>query len=219
MMHAETVLVATAARAGRGRLLGGHLAHAIALGGFILATATVLVWPVQSDEVRRRRLEDDRAPTADRAWLQMAALGLFSAAAIHLAVTPAHFGQWWAYGVFFLGAASSQIAFGVLLLARPSRRVLVAGAAGSVAVVALWLASRLTGLPVGPDHGATEPFRVLDVLATVSEMATALCCVVALRLGAPRPAWRWAWWGLATRLVALLLSLGVPLTAAVSPRG
>jgi len=217
--HPGAELVALAARAARGRLLGGHLAHLIALGGFVLATTTVLVWPVQSEEVRRQRLDDDRAPTADRAWLQAAALGLFSAAAIHLAVMPTHFRQWWLYGVFFAGAASSQIALGILLLARPSRRLLAAVAAGSLAVVGLWLGSRVVGLPFGPDRSATEPFGVLDVLATVAEVATAVSCVAALRLGAPRPAWRWSWWGLVTRLSALVLTFAVPLTAAISPRG
>lgn len=205
--------------AARGRLLGGHLAHAAAAAAFVLAVTTVLVWPVQSEEVRHERQEADRAPTADRGWLQGAALGLFCAAAVHLAVMPTHFRQWWLFGVFFLGAATLQVALGVLLLTRPSPRLLAAGAAGSVAVVVLWLASRLVGLPFGPDHGATEPFGVLDMLATVAELSTAVCCVVARRAGAARPAWRWSWWGLTMRLAALVLTLGVPLTAAVSPRG
>jgi hypothetical protein len=206
-------------RAGAGRLLGGHLAHAVALGGFVLATTTVLVWPVQSDEVRRRRVVDDRAPTGDRGWLQAAALGLFAAAAVHLAVMPTHFRQWWLDGTFFLAAACSQAAFGVLLLARPTRRLLAAAAAGSVAVVGLWLVSRLVGLPFGPDRATTESFGILDGLATAAELGAATFCAVALRRGASRPAWRWSWWGLATRLAALVLTLGVPLTAAVSPRG
>ena len=217
--HGDAELVVLAARAARGRVLGGHLAHVVALGGFVLATATVLVWPVQSDEVRRQRLDDDRAPTADRAWLQAAALGLFSAAAVHLAVMPTHVRQWWLYGAFFAAAASSQVVLGIVLLARPRRRVLAAVAVGSMAVVGLWLMSRVVGLPVGPDHGATEPFGVLDVLATVAEVATAVSCVAALRLGVPRPAWRWSWWGLVARLSALVLTFAVPLTAAVSARG
>lgn len=219
MTGAGLEVVAAVTGAPRGRLLGGHLAHAVALAAFVLATTTVLVWPVQSEEVRHERQETDRAPTADRTWLQGAALGLFCAAAVHGAVMPTHFRQWWLFGVFFLGAASFQVGLGVLLLARPSPRLAVAGAAGSIAVVALWLVSRLAGLPLGPDHGATEPFGVLDVLATAAELATATCCVLALRADAMRPAWRWSWWGLTTRLAALVLTLGVPLTAAVAPRG
>jgi hypothetical protein len=211
--------LAAATHASRQLVLGGHLVHALELGAFVLAVTTALVWPVQSEEVRQDRQQSDRAPTADRTWLQGAALGLFSAAAVHLAVMPTHFRQWWLFGLFFLCAALFQVGLGVLLLVRPSGRLAAAGAAGSVAVVALWLGSRMVGIPVGPDHGAAEPFGVLDVLATTAELATAVCCVLARRAGAARPAWRWSWWGLATRLAVLVLTLGVPLTAAVSARG
>lgn len=219
MTSAGLARLVAATGASRRPELGGHLAHAIALAAFVLATTTALVWPVHSEEVRHERREADRAPTADRAWLQGAALGLFCAAAVHLVVMPTHFRQWWLFGAFFVGAAVLQVGLGALLLTQPSPRLLAAGATGSLVVVALWLVSRLAGLPFGPDHGAAEPFGVLDVLATAAELSTAACCGLARRAGAARPAWRWSWWGLTTRLAALVLSLGLPLTAAVATKG
>ncbi|HZU79782.1 MAG TPA: hypothetical protein VE991_07675 [Acidimicrobiales bacterium] len=212
-----TAVLATAGASGR--LLGGHLVHAVVFGSWGLAVVVVLLWPHDSAEHRADKERRGLVPTADRSWLQMAALGSFAAGATHGAVMPAHFRQSAAYGVFFLGAAAAQVALGVVLLTRPSPRLLTAALAGSLAVVALWAASRFWGVPVGPDHGAVEPVGVLDVLATVAELATAVGVGAVLRGGRPRPAWRWTWWGPGMRLAAFVLAAGVPVTAALVPRG
>jgi hypothetical protein len=68
---------------------------------------------------------------------------------------------------------------------------------------------------------------VLDVLACLAELTTA-ACAVALLVGqrrrrsagvALRPAWRWSGWSLPLRIALLAVSIGVPWTALLAPRG
>ncbi|HVA08424.1 MAG TPA: hypothetical protein VNG12_16945 [Acidimicrobiales bacterium] len=142
-----------------------------------------------------------------------------AAAIVHFAVTPEHFAQSWLYGAFFLCAASVQVIVAVLLLVRPARQLLTAVAAGSICIVALWVVSRVVGVPVGPDNGATEPFGTLDVLATIAELVTATSCIVAVLVHRFQAGWRWSLWSLAMRLALLATIVGTPLMTAVSKRG
>lgn len=205
--------------AAAGKVLGGHLVHAVVFGGWALAVLVVVLWPHETAERRQHKAGLGLVPTADRTWLQVAALGLFAAAATHGAVMPDHFRQSWLYGAFFLGAASSQLTTGVLLLGHPSPRLVRAALAGSVAIIVLWTVSRFVGVPIGPDNGGTEPVGVLDVVATVAELVTAAGAWAVLRSGTFRPAWRWTWWAPTTRLIALAVAAGVPVTAVLAPKG
>jgi len=155
----------------------------------------------------------------DYGWLQAAALGLVVAAFAHLAVMPDHLHESWMYGTFFLCIAIAQTVLASLILARPTRNTLAAGVAGSFAVVALWAASRFIGVPIGPDNGGTETIGVLDVLATIAELLTAVSCSILLWRGRARPAWRWSLWSAQLRLMLLTTSIGVPLAAIFSSRG
>lgn len=202
---------------GASSFVSQHLAHLAVFGGFGLATAVVLVWPTRRDEPSLRPGEVE--PSRDRSALQVACLGLCAAAATHFAVMPAHFRQSWLYGAFFLCAATAQLVLAGAVLVHPTRPLLTAVLAGSLAVVVLWTVSRFVGIPIGPDNGATEQIGALDVLATLAEVATALACLVVLRTGLARPAWRWSAWTLPLRLALLAASIGVPLAAAVAPKG
>ncbi len=144
-------------------------------------------------------------------WCQAMAVSSVSAALIHLAVMPSHFRQSVWYGSFFLGAALGQVYFASMVLSKPSRRWVMAGVAGSTLVVALWLITRIVGVPIGPDNGATEPFGLLDILASVAEIATAVFGGLALHSWSGRPAWRLSQWSRVMRLAA-----GVSIVVAVA---
>lgn len=106
---------------------------------------------------------------------------LVAAALVHLAVTPSHFAQWWAFGAFFALAALVQVAQAVQLLRRPSSRLIAWICAANAAIVVVWVLSRTSGLPVGPESGRPEAVGWLDVLTTYDEAV--LIAILAIELG------------------------------------
>jgi FtsP/CotA-like multicopper oxidase with cupredoxin domain len=108
-----------------------------------------------------------------------AAVLTLGAGAIHLAVMPEHLEEYLPFGLFFLVVAAAQIVAAPLLLVRPSRRLAVGVAVGSLALVALWLISRTAGLPVGHEPWRPEEVGVPDVACVLLE---GLGAVVALAL-------------------------------------
>jgi hypothetical protein len=99
-----------------------------------------------------------------------AALSLL-AAIIHLLVMPEHFEEWWGYGTFFLVVALAQGLYALFLLRRPGRPLLLAGVAGNLAIVILWLVTRTSGIPLlGPHAGEIEEVGALDLLCTLAEL-------------------------------------------------
>ncbi|GAB3067294.1 hypothetical protein [Pedococcus soli] len=112
--------------------------------------------------------------------IRCAALLSVGAALIHVGVSADHFREWWAAGLFFLVTAAAQLAWAAWLWARPaSRRVLAVGAAGSVALVLLWVVSRTSGLPIGPEAGVAEAVGAADVVCGILELACAGLALVA----------------------------------------
>ena len=79
-----------------------------------------------------------------------------SAAAIHFAVVFEHFSEYVLYGVFFLIISWAQAIWAAVVLWRPSRPWLWLGIAGNAIILAVYFASRTTGLPFGPDKGHTD---------------------------------------------------------------
>ena len=102
------------------------------------------------------------------------------AAAIHFAVTFAHFGVYVPYGVFFLVISWAQLVWPAVLLWRPSRWWLGLGIAGNAAIVAVYVASRTVGLPFGPDLHHPEPPGALDVVSVILEAALIAGCAALL---------------------------------------
>jgi hypothetical protein len=102
------------------------------------------------------------------------------AAAIHFAVIFEHFAEYALYGVFFLVVSWAQLIWAAVVLWRPSRLWLWLGLAGNALVVAVYVASRTTGLPLGPDVGHPEPVGGLDVVSTVLELALVAGCAALL---------------------------------------
>jgi len=131
---------------------------------------------------------------ATRAWISYLAGALSLVAALaHLWVMPEHFEEWWGYGVFFLSAAVVQGLYGVVLLRRPGRTLLLLGLVGNLALVLLYTVTRTAGVPFfGPHAGEVEGMGALGLSAVFAEAALVGALVVLLRperrLGVVEPA-------------------------------
>jgi len=128
-----------------------------------------------------------RGKSAEYGWpaghpiLWVGALISLVAASIHVLVTPEHFQEWWGYGVFFLVSAVLQAVFALVVIGRPSRAVLIAGLVGNLAIVAMWVVSRSSGVPFfGPNVGEIEEIGVHDIVATAAEIVLVLLLAYAL---------------------------------------
>jgi hypothetical protein len=102
------------------------------------------------------------------------------AAAIHFAVIFEHFDEYVLYGVFFLIISWAQLIWAAVVMWRPSRLWLWLGIAGNALVLAVYLASRTTGLPIGPDINNPEPVGGLDVVSGILEVALIAGCAALL---------------------------------------
>ena len=118
--------------------------------------------------------------------IRCAALLTVGAALIHVGVSADHFQEWWAAGLFFLVSAAAQLGWAAWCWSRASsRRVLLAGAGGSVALALVWAVSRTSGLPFGPEAGVAEPVGVADAVCVALEVLSAGLAVVAATAWAP----------------------------------
>src|SRR5918995_6637542 len=108
---------------------------------------------------------------ARRSLSGMAVALTLGAAMIHVWAMPEHFGEWWFYGVLFLLAALLQGFYGVALWLWGGRRIFLLGIGGNLAIVAFYLVTRTWGVPFGPHVGEVEAVGVLDLTATISELA------------------------------------------------
>jgi hypothetical protein len=109
----------------------------------------------------------------------LAALSV-GAAAIHFAVIFEHFNEYVLYGVFFVIISWAQLIWPAVLLWRPSRPWLWLGIGGNAVILAVYLASRTTGLPFGPDIHNPEPVGGLDVMSGILEFALIAGCAALL---------------------------------------
>lgn len=126
-------------------------------------------------------------PAAPRLLVLIAAASVV-AAVVHVWVAPEHFDESALYGTFFVATAVAGIGYAALVLARPTRGVLLAGVLGNAAIVALWLVTRLIAVPLGPGAGETEPFGALDLLASGAEMVAFGAALLAMFAGTTRAA-------------------------------
>lgn len=110
------------------------------------------------------------------------------AAAVHASVGPEHFREAFIYGLFFLCAATAQLGWVVLTLARPRRWLPFGAFAGNLAVVLLWAWTRTIGDFAGPERGQTEQIGAMDIVATTCELAVVICAALWIRQLLTRPA-------------------------------
>ncbi|MBI3648489.1 MAG: hypothetical protein HY240_07065 [Actinobacteria bacterium] len=120
---------------------------------------------------------------AERPQVERLALAGLSAAAgaIHLLVVREHLQEYALFGAFFLVSGLAQLAWAAMALGPRGSGFYLAGNLGNAAIVALWIASRSLGLPIGPEHWTPEILAFHDVLCTVFEVALAIGCGVMLR--------------------------------------
>ena len=109
-----------------------------------------------------------------------AALMSAAAAAIHGAVTVAHFREYVPFGLLFGATALAQAAWAALVITAPAARLLAAGAAGNAAIVAAWALSRAVGLPVGPGRWTPEPAAAFDLAASTLELGVVAAAIALL---------------------------------------
>lgn len=121
---------------------------------------------------------------------RLAAATMAGAAVIHLGVMADHFREWWAAGTFFLVVGVAQLVWALLVWTSPvPRRLLWAGIGGNALVVLVWLVSRTTGLPFGPDAGHPEAVGTADVVCVILEIAGAALALALVPLAVRERAW------------------------------
>ena len=103
------------------------------------------------------------------------------AAVIHVLAAIGHIQEYALYSVFFEMLAAGQVAWGVAVYRSPTRRLLGVGAVVSLLVVVLWIVSRTSGLPFGPEAWRPESVGAVDALATADETLLALLVIRYLR--------------------------------------
>ena len=139
--------------------------------------------------------------------LWLAALLSVGAGAIHFAVAPAHFAEYALFGWAFVAVAWLQMLWALGITSRRSRPLLVAGIAGNLLLVAIWLWTRVVSVPLGPGAGEAEAFGWLDGVVVGMELAIVFLILVDLfgerHLGRPGP------------VLALIVVGSVALTAIV----
>ena len=100
---------------------------------------------------------------------------------IHVAAAVDHLNHYWLHGVFFAVLAAGQLALSVGLYRSTRTHPLVIAIVTSLAVVMLWVLTRTSGLPVGPEPWHAEPVGPLDAVATADELLLALLAALQLR--------------------------------------
>ena len=124
---------------------------------------------------------------ARRSLSGMAVALTLGAAMIHVWAMPEHFGEWWFYGVLFLLAALLQGFYGVALWLWGGRKIFLLGIGGNFAIVVFYLITRTVGVPFGPHVGEVEAVGVLDLTATMCEVALVVTLAVLYRMGKEVP--------------------------------
>jgi hypothetical protein len=107
------------------------------------------------------------------------AIVLAVAAGVHGTLLPSHARESALLGFGFGVAAAFQLSAAVLVLTRPTVRLLSLVAVGSALMIAAWALSRTVGLPLPPSEWTPEPLGFVDVLTSLFE-ASAIGLALAL---------------------------------------
>jgi hypothetical protein len=100
---------------------------------------------------------------------------------IHFDAAIQHVDEYLLYSLFFVLLAAAQCLWGVAVYKSPSRKLLSAGVTMSLLVTVLWIVSRTSGFPIGPQAWTPEPIGALDSIATANETVLAVLVFLQLR--------------------------------------
>jgi hypothetical protein len=115
--------------------------------------------------------------------VRLAAVLVGFAAAIHISAGVEHLEEWWVFAIVFLLTAALQAAWSIVVWRRSSRRLLLLGLMLNGGIAIVWLFSRTTGLPIGPESFTRETIGLVDAQSTVNELLG--CVLIASCLLAP----------------------------------
>jgi hypothetical protein len=136
------------------------------------------------------------------------ALASLSAGLIHVMAGFHHWGEWWLFGLGMFVMAVAQVAGAAVLGYTSGRLALVAALVVNLPIVALWVWSRTTGLPFGPEPGETEAIGLPDAVCTVTELVI-MGGVIALWRGASdRALSRWSTLALVVFAIGAMTGFG-----------
>jgi hypothetical protein len=108
---------------------------------------------------------------APRRLVYLAATLSFVAGYVHFAFAESHFQEWWGYGAFFVVAGNLQALFAALLVWRPRPWHPLAGIAGNLAIVVVYVITRTNGIPLGPHARVVEAAGAIDWVTTAGQIA------------------------------------------------
>jgi hypothetical protein len=160
----------------------------LVVGGAIFTAIALRTRPVHSGSVAfhalpagaaGRRPDAAAAAAAVRRTLVIAIAGLSAGAAvIHLAAAPSHYAEIGDLAAGFVASAAFQAIWVRWCLAGPSRRTIVVGITGNLAIVAAWTWTRTVGLPVGAFAGSPEPVGYPDSASVAFELLIVVGLVI-----------------------------------------
>lgn len=145
--------------------------------------------------------------------LMIALASTAGAGVLHASVIGEHLEEYWLFGAFFIASTFLQLAWAGAALLYPSRLLLVLGVMGNGGIALVWLLSRTTGLPVGPEPWTREQVGWTDVVATALEVVAIL--VVWALLRTRRMPNRATLWSASRRARVVAVAIGVLITTLV----
>jgi hypothetical protein len=108
---------------------------------------------------------------APRLLVYLAAALSLLAGYVHVVYAESHFQEWWGYGAFFVAAGNLQALFAALIVWRPRAWHPLAGIAGNLAIVVVYVLSRTSGIPLGPHARVVEDAGAIDWATTAAQVA------------------------------------------------
>lgn len=152
-----------------------------------LGTASIMVGrPAHLSSRTARDVGRHLALVEEAPAVVVLAIASMATALIHFAVIEQHFSEYVLYGWFFIALGTAEVAWAIWLIGWPSARVLLAGAAGNLLVVAVWVVSRTYGSLIGPEASSPAKVGFGDVVSTALEIAIVVGCLVLARTGTYR---------------------------------